>query len=606
MFLPLFRRVLRKSFIRSVLALVLFSGFLRPVFASAISLPDLDAPSTPPPSPGQPPAPEAPSAPSPPPSFSALPQDRATLRKVADRRWSRREIGFFLDECDRIYDQENDFALHKQPGEFPRLQLFCMREDLVEPPAHKRAARSIPAAAERGRAAEQLEQLARALSHFDLVTMNLVWPKQPIVLRQERVLSRARELHPGIRFLAYVPTDLPPLGPDRQGTFLAQLHASLPDSLKIMVAGEWAGDGWMAVNYQKPPACDWFVDQVERFVFQRAPGLYDGLLLDQIKARHLLAGRGVFQQRFQSRVDLDGDRRPDLSSHGAAWIEDWYIRSKIDLLRVLRARLGDRKLLVGIGGPWTLDEPERHYLDYANGQIEEGLFTRSRSPRRLLKAIATVEENAYARPERLFLLASKTRRRHDQIPLPDRREARYGLALACIGGAHWGYDSGGAFHGHQEIWWMPEYNCNLGKPLADAVDHRQEKYIERRFERGIVVVNRLLRRADAAAGEYFPRFCADLYETPATTARIDLPRPLYSMAQEKEVSHLDLGIYDADILLDLERHPRPRQVGPGPIYWTRAETFDPWLAELRRLCRERISSGEVEPRRGKRKQRRSR
>jgi hypothetical protein len=79
--------------------------------------------------------------------------------------------------------------------------------------------------------------------------------------------------------------------------------------------------------------------------------------------------------------------------------------------------------------------------------------------------------------------------RLNSLNASDRRRARLGLATSLLlDGGYFGFDRGDCLHG--QLWWLPEYDVALGKPLETFVTGRYaEATHSRRYEKGVVVVN---------------------------------------------------------------------------------------------------------------------
>jgi hypothetical protein len=71
----------------------------------------------------------------------------------------------------------------------------------------------------------------------------------------------------------------------------------------------------------------------------------------------------------------------------------------------------------------------------------------------------------------------------------DRRRARLGLATSLLlDGGYFGFDRGDCLHG--QLWWLREYDTNLGSPLrACEPDRYGPGTFSRPFTQGLVVVN---------------------------------------------------------------------------------------------------------------------
>ncbi len=71
----------------------------------------------------------------------------------------------------------------------------------------------------------------------------------------------------------------------------------------------------------------------------------------------------------------------------------------------------------------------------------------------------------------------------------DHRRARLGLATSLLmDGGYFSFDRGDCLHG--QLWWLREYDCDLGEPLAAyEVDQFGKGTYARRFAGGLVIVN---------------------------------------------------------------------------------------------------------------------
>ena len=165
------------------------------------------------------------------------------------------------------------------------------------------------------------------------------------------------------------------------------------------------------------------------------------------------------------------------------------------------------------------------------------------------------------------------------------------MALATLTDSYFFYDTGGDSIGHNELWWFPEYNADLGK----AVGIREEKggYLIRYFEKGMVVANNTFRLSPLpkdGEADWFPRFRSDLLADPEKQVTIQLNKVYYSMKNEKLTKTVILNEREADILLD-PAFTTPTAFGNCQPYHFRSNYFDPWISHIREEAISFIISG---------------
>jgi hypothetical protein len=318
-----------------------------------------------------------------------------------------------------------------------------------------------------GRAEEKEARLAQ----WNLLILN-----HDLVEQEKLSLAKIREINPRIRILAWVPLQgpnsglapgVPPAG--ENDWFAHRADGSL-------LVPHWGGHlmNVYAHDFAWPRHV---LDYVRRVCL--TPGGYDGLMMDCLWQT----------EPDQQDVNRDGvhDRRDT---------EAWQA-GMLFLLKSLREQYPQAILTGNGGGPWSEDCP---YYEYANGCMHEnalgdvfgGVTWQSLwdGYSRTMKKVTTRE------PFHLMAVDVRADGRNQLaanwlwwLSKNDRRRARLGLATSLLmDGGYFGFDRGDCLHG--QLWWLREYDVDLGQPLAAyEVNRYGEGVYSRVFEHGLIIVN---------------------------------------------------------------------------------------------------------------------
>ncbi len=309
-----------------------------------------------------------------------------------------------------------------------------------------------------------------------LAQWNLLILNHDIVQDEEISLAKIREINPRVKILAWVPLQGPHdgLAPGVPGVGEQDWYARRADG--TMLVPHWGGHLMNVYRYDYA----WprhVLDYVRRVCL--APGAYDGLMMD------------CLWQSEPDQQDVNGDGVHD-QRDTQAWQE-----GMLFLLRSLREQYPDALLVGNGGGPWSDDCP---YYQYANGCMHEnalgdqfGGIEWQNLWDGYRRTMAKVTER-----EPLHLMAVDVRADHRtqvqaawlwRLSDNDRRRARLGLATALLlDGGYFGFDRGDCLHG--QLWWLREYDTNLGSPLQNyETGEFGPGTFSRAFTHGLVIVN---------------------------------------------------------------------------------------------------------------------
>ncbi len=318
-----------------------------------------------------------------------------------------------------------------------------------------------------GRVAQKEERLAQ----WNLLILN-----HDLVQHGRLSLARMRQINPRIKILAWVPLQGPNggLAPGVPSEGADDWFARRADG--TLIVPHWGGNLMNAYtqDYAWPRHV---LDYVQRECL--TPGGYNGLLLDCLWPSE------------PDEQDVNKDGRHD-GQDTQAWQE-----AMLFLLNSLRAQFPHAILVGNAGDPWPDDCP---YFRYANGCMHENALgdqfgsaqwqdlwdgyrrtlgqVQGREPYHLI----AVDVRADKRTQ--FLAAWQWR-----LSSNDRRRSRLGLATSLLlDGGYFGFDRGDCLHG--QLWWLPEYDLDLGAPLqACQSDRYAPGTYSRLFTHGLVIVN---------------------------------------------------------------------------------------------------------------------
>jgi hypothetical protein len=316
----------------------------------------------------------------------------------------------------------------------------------------------------------RVDQQEARLAQWNLLVLN-----HDLVVQRQLSLARIREINPTIKILAWVPLQgphnglepgVPPAGKD-------DWYARRADGSPIVP--HWGGR-LMNVHTQDFAWPKHVFDYVNRECL--TPEGYDGLMLDCL---------WEFEPDQQD-VNRDG-------THDQRDTQAWQA-GMMFLLRSLRERYPDTLLVGNGGGPWSDTCP---YYELANGCMHENALGDQFGGgwpqlwEGYQRTLAKVQQRAA-----LHLIAADVRAgRRSQLSAAwlwrlapdDLRRARLGLATSLLlDGGYFGFDRGDCLHG--QLWWLREYDVNLGNPLRQFEANRYgEGTFSRVFSHGLVIVN---------------------------------------------------------------------------------------------------------------------
>lgn len=285
---------------------------------------------------------------------------------------------------------------------------------------------------------------ARELSKWDLVVLDM-----EVQERDPEAIRLMRQLHPGIRILAYVTAS--ELRSDAAAIGAA---APLRQALASGVSGSWyltdaqgakrsfwSGTWILNVTDGCPlSGGERWSEYLPRFVHDRilSSGLWDGVMYDNGWENISFFAGGA--------VDLDRDGKAESAAAAdAAW--------RAGLARIFeRTReLSPDAIVMENDGPY--------YASAVNGlQIEN--FPNGGWTGVMAKA---AKAEASLLPPGLLALNANTGNTGQSA---DYSRFRYGLASALLLDAYYGFDFGDMNHG--QLWWYDEYDASLGEPSGPA------------------------------------------------------------------------------------------------------------------------------------------
>jgi hypothetical protein len=340
------------------------------------------------------------------------------------------------------------------PGDAPRIAQVFLAQDGLDP-----------------------EALARA----DLVILDMEWAH-----RDPAGLRRIRRINPGVRILAYVPSEeiMDPetlAGVGDGFRYRKQLAAGIDDSWYLR---DGAGDPavFFPGTWMLNPATPW-VEHLADFMTGTvmATGLFDGIYYDNAWASPTWLEGGD--------IDLDQDGQADGEEHGSRWIGETWNAAIVRLFEATRATLPDT-MLMGNGSAagyedWADFSPRHH--EWLNGALDEHWPSLNESwPDAVRRAEGWLRR---AQAPQIFLIQADTDR--DPDPLVDLRGFRFALATALLTGSYFAYNQGDH---SQPLWFYDEYDAvtrgrgYLGREIGPRRSLGDDVWA-REFENGLVLVN---------------------------------------------------------------------------------------------------------------------
>lgn len=316
---------------------------------------------------------------------------------------------------------------------------------------------------------------AKQLAKWDLIALDM----QSQTASADNIRS-LRKLNPNIIILAYtssneVPTDrLSIIEPKGVGLWHDLASGIQPEWYLKTYQGVniswWTGNVSMNLypaNKSGKTYADYLVDFYANKIL--ATGLWDGLLFDNI-----------WQDVSWVNGDMDIDN--DGYKDSAEKINRLWQASYNEFFRKLRARLGDKYLIIGNGNG--------EYHNYLNGRMFEGFpeyyengWTGS------IKLYENKNKVGYG--PRLNIINSDT---DNTGNLTDFRAMRFGLTSTLLYNGYYSFDYGPNLR--EQFWWYDEYDVNLGQAKSEPVNllSQDNKSIapglwKREFANGIVLVN---------------------------------------------------------------------------------------------------------------------
>ncbi len=320
----------------------------------------------------------------------------------------------------------------------------------------------------------RVESKEERLAQWNLLILN-----HDIVESEQLSLAKIRQVNPRIKILAWVPLQGPHggLAPGVPRAGENDWYARRTDG--SLLVPHWGGN-LMNVYTQEYAWPRHVLEYVHRVCLApEAYEAYDGLMMD------------CLWENEPDQQDVNGDGVHD-QRDTLAWQE-----GMLFLLRSLR-KTYPRAILTGnSGGPWSEECP---YYQYANGCMHENALgdqfggvhwqnlwdgyrrTMTKVTQREPIHLMAVDVRADGRTQ---FLASWMRRLTDS----DRRRARLGLATTLLlDGGYFGFDRGDCLHG--QLWWLREYDVDLGSPLqACEPDRFGPGTYSRQYTGGLVIVN---------------------------------------------------------------------------------------------------------------------
>lgn len=320
------------------------------------------------------------------------------------------------------------------------------------------------------------EDEARQLAKWDMVALSMgAQETSPDSIRL------MRQLNPDIIILAYSSNNevirdrLAEVEPSGRGLWheLYEAAAANPDwqltTTDDRSISWWTGN--ISMNLTTPNSQgETYADFLTDFFANRilGTGLWDGILLDNIWQN---------VSWVDPMIDIDNDGRKDAGNK----IDKEWQKGNRDLFAQLRARFGDRYLIIG-NGDNTYDQTNGRMFEsfpefWENGW--SGSLNRYRDM-----------TNANYQPRVNIINSDSNNTGNDR----DYQTMRFGLTSALMYDAYYSFDYGTQLR--EQLWWYDEYDINLGRPqtppynrLTGSNGQFTPGVWQRDFANGIVLVN---------------------------------------------------------------------------------------------------------------------
>ena len=453
--------------------------------------------------------------------------------------WSSRVMSAMLDTFWQEYDWEHDYGINKKLGEFPRLYKFYLG--------------SVATMYYNGELLRY--RAAKALARWDVLILQFYWFEPNQYDAQREMIDSVRMYHPDIKILMYLPGGaVPPVRPEQGDTF-GYLRRLVFDSIN---AHNWwikKPDGtvyqsskWWKINYYKyHEAVIWMRNFIVKCL--KTFPYFNGVMLDLVYGQKLISN----WRYVEDSIDIDENGIDDWIEHGDGWVIERVEEGLCSVLVAIRDTMGDDFIITGNSGyPWYIHDnvayDSVYWVALANGNMSEEILDvdglgqwQVHGPMLAIRAAWQNELYAYNNPIHFMGEATIDYWGEEYSDTGhvwrDRQQMRYTLCICLMTNAYYSYDTGGlSNNSHAEIWWFPEYNCNLGYAVTDTpqylCDDYGNPYMKREFERGIVLLN-----ATFDTGGGGPTVCITL-----DTIYLDV-------TTGEMVSYVEIPQYDGRILL---------------------------------------------------------
>ncbi len=283
-------------------------------------------------------------------------------------------------------------------------------------------------------------------------------------------IRRIRQLHPGIKILAYVTSQ--EIKNNNLGVMRGKLKSGISDSWYLRRSNGDKISFWPGTTMLNPTdSCpisngqrwnDYLANFMNNEVL--STGLWDGIFYDN--------AWGDLTWFTGSNVDLNLDSQPDLD------INKHWNNGMSQLFNMTRDLSGANYVIVG-------NAMTREYANNLNGMMYENF--QNHIWRDVMYAIKT-EMAGNLKPRIIIINANTNNTGNKQ----DYQTMRYGLGSALVGGVYYSFDDGDQTH--SQTWWYDEYDVKLGNPISEAhtvggSTQVKEDVWRREYENGLALVN---------------------------------------------------------------------------------------------------------------------
>ncbi len=283
-------------------------------------------------------------------------------------------------------------------------------------------------------------------------------------------IRKIRQLHPGIKILAYVTSQEIKNG--QLGTMRTKLKSGISDSWYLRRSNGDKISFWPGTTMLNPTdTCPLSGGQrwnayLASFMTNEvlSTGLWDGVFYDN--------AWGDLTWFTGKNVDLNFDGQPDSD------IDKHWNAGMANLFNLTRDLSGANYVIVG-------NAMTREYANNLNGMMYENF--QNHVWRDVMYAIKT-EMSGNLRPRIIIINGNANNTGNQQ----SYQNMRYGLGSALVGGAYFSYDDGD--QSHSQTWWYDEYGVKLGNPIGEArtiggSTQIKEDVWRRDYENGLALVN---------------------------------------------------------------------------------------------------------------------